>query len=139
MRGLVGRPVIVTGGASGIGRAACSRLAVEGAAIAVVDRNAALVDEVAAALATGCSARVIGIVADVAKEDEVRAAVERARTELGGVGGLVTSAGIFDRGDMNLLADVPLESFSRTIAVNCVYDSSRMNSLGAPTSTGVEW
>jgi len=118
VRGLVGRPVIVTGGASGIGRAACSRLAVEGAAVAVVDRNAALVDEVAAALAAGCSARVIGIVADVAKEDEVRAAVQRARTELGGVGGLVTSAGIFDGGDMNLLADVPLETFARTIAVN---------------------
>ena len=118
MRGLVGRSVIVTGGASGIGRATCNRLAVEGAAVAVVDRNSTLIDEVAAALSSGGATRVIGVAADVSREDEVRAAVERAAGELGGVGGLVTSAGIFDGDDMKLLADVPLESFTRTLAVN---------------------
>jgi NAD(P)-dependent dehydrogenase (short-subunit alcohol dehydrogenase family) len=118
MRGLVDRAVIVTGGASGIGRATCNRLAVEGARVAVVDRNAALVDEVAQALTSARAARVVGIVTDVSDEEQVRAAVEKARTELGGVSGLVTSAGIFDGGDMTLLADVPVETFRKTIAVN---------------------
>jgi NAD(P)-dependent dehydrogenase (short-subunit alcohol dehydrogenase family) len=110
--------VIVTGGASGIGRAACNRLAVEGAAVAVVDRNAALVDEVAEALSSGGATRVVGLVADVSLEEQVRQAVERAAADLGGIAGLVTSAGIFDSGDMNPLADVSLETFSRTLAVN---------------------
>jgi NAD(P)-dependent dehydrogenase (short-subunit alcohol dehydrogenase family) len=118
MRGLVDRAVLVTGGASGIGRAACNRLAVEGARVAVVDRNAELVDEVAQALTSARAARVVGIVADVSDESQVRAAVSKTRAELGAVNGLVTSAGIFDGGDMNLLADVPFETFQRTLAVN---------------------
>lgn len=118
MRGLAGRPVIVTGAASGIGRAACNRLAMEGARVAVVDRNAPLVEEVAQALAAGGAAQVIGIVADVAVEDAVRGAIDRAARELGGVRGLITSAGIFDGGDMQLLAEVPLATFDKTIAVN---------------------
>lgn len=117
MNGLAGRSVIVTGGASGIGRAAAERLAAEGAALAIVDRNEQLASEVAAALSKR-GARALAVAADVSREDDVRAVVERTARELGGVGGLVTSAGIFDPGDMRLVADVELETFARTIAVN---------------------
>jgi len=117
MRGLAGRSVIVTGGASGIGRAAAERLAAEGAALAVVDRNAGLAAEVADALRAR-GARALAIGCEVSREDDVRAAVERVEREHGSVGGLVTSAGIFDPGDMRPVADVDLETFERTLSVN---------------------
>jgi 3-oxoacyl-[acyl-carrier protein] reductase len=109
--------VIVTGGASGIGRAAVERLAREGAAVAIVDRNQALASELADALRRD-GARAIALGADVSREQDVAAAVERTREELGGVSGLVTSAGIFAPGDMQLVADVDLETFGHTLAVN---------------------
>ena len=54
----------------------------------------------------------------MSREDDVKAAVARAAGELGGVHGLVTSAGIFDPGDMRLVADVELETFNRTLSIN---------------------
>ena len=50
MTGLAGRVVLVTGAASGIGRATCERLVAEGAKVALVDRDRALLDEVARGL-----------------------------------------------------------------------------------------
>jgi NAD(P)-dependent dehydrogenase (short-subunit alcohol dehydrogenase family) len=117
MKGLGGRVVIVTGGASGIGRAAATRLAAEGAAVAIVDRNAALAEELAGTLG-GSGARVLAVPADVSREGDVRDAVARTASTLGGVHGLVTSAGIFDPGDMRLAADVDLDTFMRTLSVN---------------------
>src|SRR5262249_12994210 len=101
MRGLEGRSFVVTGGASGIGSATCERLAAEGASVAIVDRNRELAEKRAAELASK-RAKVIAIAADVGSEEAVVAAVERAARELGGLSGLVTSAGIFDGGDMRL-------------------------------------
>lgn len=117
MNGLASAPFLVTGGASGIGRAICERLAAEGAAVAIVDRNTELAEEVAHAL-SGAAARVLPISADVSREEEVRAAVERAARELGGLRGLATSAAIFHAGDMQPLADVTLETFQQVLSVN---------------------
>ena len=117
MNGLSGRVVIVTGGASGIGRAAAERLAGEGAAVAIVDRNEALAHELAGALRSR-GARVLALPTDVSREDDVQRAVARTASELGGVHGLVTSAGIFDPGDMRLLADVELATFNHTLSIN---------------------
>lgn len=119
MRGLRGRAVLVTGAASGIGEALCGRLAEEGAAVALLDRDR---DRLAAVAATleGRGARVLALDADVGKEDHVRGAVERATAALGGLQGVVTSAGIFRTGDRPLLADVDLATFERTLRVNLV-------------------
>ena len=117
MTGLRGRPVLVTGAASGIGRAASERLAAEGAKVALVDRDRTLLEEVAQAL-TAKGATALPLPTDVSHEDQVRAAVERAATELGGLRGVITSAGIFRPGDMQRLADVDLETFTHTLAVN---------------------
>jgi NAD(P)-dependent dehydrogenase (short-subunit alcohol dehydrogenase family) len=114
MRGLNGRSILVTGAASGIGRATCERLLAEGAAVAMVDRNGELLADVARTL----NARVLPLVADVSQEDEVRDAVDRAATEFGGLRGVVTSAGVFRPGDYRPLAEVDLETFSHTLSVN---------------------
>src|SRR5215468_7682114 len=96
--GLRGRAVLVTGAASGIGRATCARLAAEGALVAMVDRDAAALDA-----ARPGDRGTLAIVADVSHEDDVRRAIDRAVAELGGLRGLVTSAGIFDPAELRPL------------------------------------
>jgi NAD(P)-dependent dehydrogenase (short-subunit alcohol dehydrogenase family) len=114
MRGLAGHSVLVTGAASGIGEATCRRLAAEGANVALVDRDA----ERLAAVAASLGGRAVGLTADVGDEAQVRAAVARAAEELGGLAGVVTSAGIFHPGDLQLLGSVELATFERTLRVN---------------------
>jgi NAD(P)-dependent dehydrogenase (short-subunit alcohol dehydrogenase family) len=117
MTGLADRPVLVTGAASGIGRATCARLAAEGALVALVDCDAELLATVAGELRVR-GATALALTADVSREADVAAAVERAAAELGGLRGVVTSAGIFRPGDYRPLAEVDLETFTRTLAVN---------------------
>jgi 3-oxoacyl-[acyl-carrier protein] reductase len=108
-----GRVVLVTGAASGIGRATGTRLLAEGAAVAFLDRDR---ERLADAVPAG--ARAIAIVADVSREADIAAAVERTAAELGPLRGLVTAAGIFDQAERRPVAEVPLETFERTLAVN---------------------
>src|SRR5262249_1284861 len=68
--------------------------------------------------AVPAGARAISIVADVAREADVRDAVARAVEELGGLGGLVTAAGIFDPAERRPVAEVEVATFVRTLAVN---------------------
>jgi len=115
-RPLEGRRALVTGGATGIGRATVERLARDGAAVAVNyigDRVPAdaLVDEV-----EGRGGRATAIEGDVSEEDRVTAMFERARVELGGaVDLLVNNAGIEAPFP---LVDMPLEEWERVLAVN---------------------
>lgn len=111
--------MLVTGAASGIGEALCTRLAEEGAAVALLDRDRERLAVLTGTLQRG-GARVIALAADVANEDAVREAVAEAARALDGLGGVVTSAGIFRQGDRQLLADVDLETFERTLRVNLV-------------------
>lgn len=114
---LDGRVVLVTGGASGIGRAVAIEVASRGGVAAVVDRDPrgtdATVEEIRAS-----GREAIALAADVSAEIEVRAAIARALTAHGRLDGVVTAAGIFDGPDLQPLADVPLETFQHTLAVN---------------------
>jgi NAD(P)-dependent dehydrogenase (short-subunit alcohol dehydrogenase family) len=117
MRGLEGRVVLVTGAASGIGRATAERLVDERAKVALVDRDADVLAEVAAAL-TEDGGQVGAYRADVARLDEVQAAVGGAVRELGGLHGVVTSAGVFDPADMAPIGEADPAVFAQVLGVN---------------------
>jgi NAD(P)-dependent dehydrogenase (short-subunit alcohol dehydrogenase family) len=84
--------MIVTGGASGIGRATAERAAAEGAAVAVLDRNSEAASAVAEAL-KAAGRKAVGVAADITKEDEVARAVADAAAALGPANILVNNAG----------------------------------------------
>ncbi len=76
------RIAIVTGGGSGIGIAIATRLARDGASIAIFDRNGDGARETAAAIvAEGGTA--IGITVDVSSREEIEAGVAAVREQLG--------------------------------------------------------
>jgi NAD(P)-dependent dehydrogenase (short-subunit alcohol dehydrogenase family) len=114
---LDGRVVLVTGGGSGIGRATCLAVAERGGAVVVVDRDPGGAAETETQV-VAAGGRAFAVAADVSDETAVADAVAAGVQALGRLDGVVTSAGIFDGPDLQPLADVTLETFNRTIAVN---------------------
>jgi NAD(P)-dependent dehydrogenase (short-subunit alcohol dehydrogenase family) len=108
------RIAIVTGGASGIGRAIAERLAADGIAVAVADRNAEAASEAATAIvASGRPA--IAVPVDVSDREAVDAAVAEVRERLGRPNVLVNNAGI--EGFSPFLS-ITRETWDRIIEVN---------------------
>jgi rhamnulose-1-phosphate aldolase/alcohol dehydrogenase len=92
---LAGRVALITGGASGIGRATARMLAARGAHIVVADRNVAGIEEVAEELTAAYGARrALAVSVDVTSEEAVVEMTRRAVLEYGGVDILVASAGL---------------------------------------------
>ena len=87
-------PVIITGGASGIGRACAEALAEVGRPVAVWDVDGTAARAAAEALSSSSGASAIGLAIDVGKLDQVRAGVAQSRAALGTLGGLVHAAGV---------------------------------------------
>ena len=113
---LAGRRGLVTGAATGIGRATAKRLAADGASVVVnyvgsPDQADSAVKEIEAD-----GGQAITIEADVSREDQVTAMFARARDELGGpVDLLVNNAGIEKPFK---LVDMPLDEWEKVLAVN---------------------
>ena len=90
---LEGKVAIVTGGARGIGKAICERLADEGAKIAIVDLMIDVAQQTADEFASkGIEARAYA--ANVAKMEDAEATVAAVVKDFGGVDILVNNAGI---------------------------------------------
>ncbi len=100
---LSGRRALVTGGASGIGKAAAARLRGSGAQVAVFDRDTAGVEGVAVA-------------GDIARSADVNEAVRRVEQELGPLDILVNSAGV--PGDSVRTTDTTDEEWRRVMGIN---------------------
>jgi NAD(P)-dependent dehydrogenase (short-subunit alcohol dehydrogenase family) len=113
--GLEGSSVVVTGGGSGIGRAAALRFGEEGAKVVVADVDVDAAKAVVAEIQTagGTAVAVTGDLTDQAAVDEV---VATAVSTFGGLDVLVNNAGIMDR--MSAAAEVSDEEWARVIAVN---------------------
>jgi NAD(P)-dependent dehydrogenase (short-subunit alcohol dehydrogenase family) len=91
---LKGRRILVSGAASGIGRGTAEMFRAEGAAVALLDRDAGRLAEVAGELEASDGPKIASLCADVTDDAHVRQAVDGAAKELGGLDGLVGSAGI---------------------------------------------
>lgn len=111
---VVGRRALVTGSASGIGKAAALLLASEGASVAVVDRDATralqVADEIQAA-----GGRALAIGCDVSLSDDCRRAVDGTARAFGGLDVLINNAGIMLRRSVVELEEA---EWDRVMAVN---------------------
>lgn len=84
---------LVTGSGQGIGRAIALRLAKDGFAVAVADFNSQTAQQVADEIISA-GGKALAVTVDVSKRDQVFAAVEQARQELGGFDVIVNNAGV---------------------------------------------
>lgn len=108
------RTAIVTGGASGIGLAIAERLATDGNAVAIFDRDGAAADAAAQKITAG-GGRAIGVTVDVTDRAQIDAGVEETRNRLGAPMILVNCAGL-DGFDPFL--SITAEKWNRILAVN---------------------
>ncbi len=88
-----GTPVVITGGASGIGLASAHALAAVGRAVALWDINAAGAQSAAAQITAQHGVQAVGLGVDLRDPQAVAPAAFATRTALGSVGGIVHGAG----------------------------------------------
>jgi NAD(P)-dependent dehydrogenase (short-subunit alcohol dehydrogenase family) len=117
MTGLDGGAVLVTGAASGIGRATAVEVATRGGTVLGLDRSGDGLAETASLVASA-GGRMEHHTGDVGDEGDVTAAIARALTAFGRLDGVVTCAGIFDGPDLQPIEDVSLDTFLHTLRVN---------------------
>jgi NADP-dependent 3-hydroxy acid dehydrogenase YdfG len=111
---LQGKVCVVTGASSGIGAATAKRLAAAGATVALAGRREDRLDQLATELSAD-GGKAVAIRTDVTKEDEARALIERAHSELGRLDALVNNAGVMLLGPVE---GADTEEWRRMVEVN---------------------
>lgn len=137
MSALDGKVAVVTGGASGIGRATARLFAQEGAKVVVVDIDGSGAEAVAEEIGG------LAVQADVSSADDCRRVVETATSTYGGLHVLFNNAGIIRR---TTALDLDVEEWDRVMAVNvrsvflmCKYAIPAMTEGGSIVNTGSGW
>lgn len=110
-----GKVALVTGAGTGIGRAAAVAFGKAGASVAVVGRSEASIQETVG-LIEKAGGRAIAIRADVSKEDDVKAAVDKTVATFGGLDFAFNNAGVEQ--PATAVADISTDEWERQITIN---------------------
>jgi NAD(P)-dependent dehydrogenase (short-subunit alcohol dehydrogenase family) len=102
---LAGRTAIVTGGATGIGKAIAARLAQDGARVVIADLQKS-------------DAGALNLQVDVSKEDQANEMAAQTMKALGRIDILVNNAAIFSTLELRPFEDIPVEEFRKVMEVN---------------------
>jgi len=109
------RIIFITGGASGIGRAAALQAAAEGAVVVIGDLDVATGQKTLEEL-KNLSAKSLFIALDVTKEESIKSAIDQVMTEFGQLDGAFNNAGLEMAGKP--LWEVTSDEWNRAVAVN---------------------
>jgi meso-butanediol dehydrogenase / (S,S)-butanediol dehydrogenase / diacetyl reductase len=104
---------VITGAASGIGRAVAQRLASEGARVALIDRNPEGLEKFAASLTHPAQAWVL----DIAREDEVEKCIAAVLTRFGRIDILCNNAGVAG-GDYSPITETDTAIWRQILDIN---------------------
>lgn len=112
-----GKVVLITGGGSGLGRAAAVRVASEGARLALVDVSEQGLADTAGEIEKAVpGAEVLRITADVSSEADVQRYVSATVEAYGRIDGFFNNAGV--EGKQNLTQDFGTDEFDRVVSIN---------------------
>jgi NAD(P)-dependent dehydrogenase (short-subunit alcohol dehydrogenase family) len=115
---LEGRTAIVTGASQGLGKAIASAYVAAGANVVLCARDSKMLSDTAAELqkGAGSASRVVSLVADVTREQDVRAVVGAALATFGGLEILVNNAGVY--GPIGSIDEVPWQAWVDAMSTN---------------------
>lgn len=138
MKRFAGRTALVTGGGTGMGRAAALRLAREGAKVVVAGRRADVLDAVVAEISE-LGGTALAIPTDVADHTEVKALIDQTIKAFGSLDVVWNNAGVL--GTFGPMQNQPFEEFDEIVSVNlrgvfaCMkYEIAAMLELGVQGS-----
>jgi NAD(P)-dependent dehydrogenase (short-subunit alcohol dehydrogenase family) len=120
MERLHGRVAVITGAASGGGRATARRMAAEGAAVVIADLNGAAAEQAAAEI-VDAGGRAVAFEADVRVEESIEAMVAHAVERFGRLDILHNNAADLSNESMGrdqMIADMDVEIWDRSMLVN---------------------
>ena len=116
MKRLEGRVALVTGAASGIGRASAILFAQEGAKVVAVDRANEVEDT--AAMIKKAGGMTLGLIADASSEADIAAAIDRAVSEYGTLDAIYANAGV--SGGFRNFLELSAQDWVDVLSVNLI-------------------